>query len=245
MIILRISFLSLLAFVAILLGSCSPAVTTHQLSPSKNGEYVILLHGLARSPESMQPLARELQNAGYGTCVTGYPSRSYTVPQLSERALTPALQKCRDAGAQKIHFIGHSMGAMIARYHLAYHSPTDVGKLVQLAPPNQGSEVVDHLSCWNFFEWINGPAGSTLGTGEYSLASQLSPLSHPTLVVAGYCSINPINSLMIPGPDDGKVSVKNTQAKGVARHVVIKTSHPMIMKNRQAIQETKAFLMAK
>lgn len=242
---MRIVLSFLLVFSLFLLGACSPAVTTHQFTQSKNGEYVILLHGLARSPASMQPLARDLQNAGYGTCVTGYPSRKYSVPDLSERSLSPAIEKCRAAGAEKIHFIGHSMGAMIARHHLAYHPPAEAGKLVQLAPPNQGSEVVDKLSRWGIFGWINGPAGGTLGTGKDSLASRLPPLSHPTLIVAGYCTINPINSLMIPGLDDGKVSVKNTRAKGMERHIIIKASHPMIMKNAQAIQETKAFVMAK
>ncbi|MBK1855462.1 hypothetical protein JO972_10865 [Verrucomicrobiaceae bacterium 5K15] len=223
-------------------SACSPSVTEHEVTPAKNGEYVILLHGLARSPQSMEPLAQALQEEGYGTCNTGYPSTKRTVPELSGTSLREAVAKCRQLGARKIHFIGHSMGAMLARYHLVVEPPKEAGRLIQLAPPNQGSEVVDNLVDRPIFKAVNGPAGSTLGTDPRSLAAKLPALTHETLIIAGRRSVNPINSLMIPGPDDGKVSVENTKATGMKRHIVLACSHPVIMKKRRTIEECIRFL---
>jgi len=104
-------------------------------------DHVILVHGLARSPQSMQPMEKALQGAGYQTVNLRHPSRKKTV-----RAL------------------------------------------------------------------------------------------------AGDRSINSINSRMIPGPDDGKVSVENPKAEGMSDHVVVHRTHPMIMKRREVIDLTLRFL---
>jgi len=111
-----------------------------------------------------------------------------------------------------------------------------------LAPPNQGSEVVDKLG-WTFvFKWLNGPAGNELSTGANSTPNQLGPATYPVGIIAGDCSINWINSLLIPGADDGKVSIERTKLAGMSDHLVIHTAHPFIMKNREAIRQTIQFL---
>ena len=58
----------------------------------------------------------------------------------------------------------------------------------------------------------------------------------------GIRSLNWINSLMIQGADDGKVSVERTKVEGMKGHVVVHATHPCLMKNRQVIGLTLAFL---
>ena len=111
-----------------------------------------------------------------------------------------------------------------------------------LAPPNQGSEVVDKLGGWFLFKWLNGPAGGELGTGTNSVPNRLGPVDYPVGVIAGDRSINWINSLLIPGRDDGKVSIERTKLAGMSDHIVIHTAHPFIMKNRKVIRQTIQFL---
>jgi hypothetical protein len=111
-----------------------------------------------------------------------------------------------------------------------------------LGPPSGGSEVVDRLRSWWLFKKINGPAGAELGTGDDSVPRSLGPVTFETGVIAGDRSINWINSLMIPGPDDGKVSVEHTKVAGMKEHLVLHATHPFLMRNPQAIQATLRFI---
>jgi hypothetical protein len=111
-----------------------------------------------------------------------------------------------------------------------------------LAPPNRGSEVVDKLGGLFLFKWINGPAGNELGTRKDSTPNLLGPANFPVGVIAGDRSINWINSLLIPGRNDGKVSVERTKLGGMSDRIVIHATHPFIMRNREAIRQTIQFL---
>lgn len=111
-----------------------------------------------------------------------------------------------------------------------------------LGPPNQGSEVVDRFSTWKIFKSLNGPAGGELGTDNNSAPNQLGRVNFELGVVAGDRSINWINSLMIEGPNDGKVSVESTKVEGMKEQVVVHTSHPFMMKNKDVLRLTLNFL---
>jgi len=205
-------------------------------------EAVVLVHGLARTPKSMKPLAEHLKKHGYQPHLLSYPSRKADIAVLSKEHLEPIVNKLQQSGYTKIHFVTHSMGGILVRDLLARHRVPELGAVVMLAPPNQGSQVVDKIGHWKAFTYINGPAGKQLGTDDQSIAHQL-PLPHfPLCIIAGDRSINPINSRMIPGKDDGKVSIENTKIEGMHQHIVLHRTHPMIMRAPETFQHTLAFL---
>ncbi len=205
-------------------------------------EHVILLHGLCRTNRSMAPMAETLSAAGYQVSNVSYASRRGSIEQLSERAVGESVKACREDGATVIHFVTHSMGGILVRSYLSRHSMRDLGHVVMLAPPNQGSEVVDRLGGWSLFRFVNGSAGCELGTGAGSTPNRLGPPNFSVGVIAGSRSWNWINSCIIPGADDGKVSVERTKITGMADHVVIPATHTFIMTNGIAIRQTMQFL---
>ena len=213
--------------------------------PAKNAdrhETVILLHGLARSPWTMGKVERALRQDGYTVYNLGYPSRDQTIEALATRIAREVQEKA--AGTTKVHFVAHSMGGIIVRQMLADKSIPNVGRVVMLSPPNQGSEVVDRLGHWRLFKWINGPAGCQLGTGKDSVPCRLGapPPGVEIGVITGDRSINWILSCLIPGKDDGKVSVERAKLPGMKEFRVYHSCHPLIMRKQAVIEDVKAFL---
>jgi triacylglycerol lipase len=207
-------------------------------------EEVVLLHGLCRTSRSMVKMENALTEAGYTVRNVDYPSRTASIQKLADDAIGKAVADCQQDGPAKINFVTHSLGGILVRSYLTRHSIPGLGRVVMLAPPNQGSEVVDKLGWLFLFKWINGPAGNELGTDANSPPNKLGPVNFPVGIIAGDRSVNWINSLLILGSDDGKVSVERTKLAGMSDHIVIHTSHPFIMKNYEVIGQTIQFLRA-
>lgn len=209
---------------------------------TKAQDGVILLHGLARSKDSMNKMETALKQAGFLVVNIDYPSRTASIDELSETTISDALKNETLRECPRIHFVTHSMGGILVRDYFRDHIDKRLGRVVMLGPPNQGSEVVDKLSSWKVFRKLNGPAGSELGTSPDSKPNQLGTVDFELGVIAGDRSINWINSMMIEGQDDGKVSVEHTKVDGMKEHLTLHATHPYLMKNKTAIQQTILFL---
>jgi len=209
---------------------------------SGNGEYVILVHGLARTKYSMRKIQKFLERQGYIVFNFSYPSTKHSIFVLSESYLRKFVQAhCTDP-AKKIHFVTHSMGGILVRFFLNDQKPQHLGRIVMLAPPNQGSEVTDWLKKWPAYRWLLGPAGQQLGTDVRSLPAQLGPVNFDLGVIAGDRSINLLNSLRIPGPGDGKVAVERTKVQGMKDFLLIHKSHTFIMRDKAILKQIDHFL---
>jgi triacylglycerol lipase len=205
-------------------------------------EGVVLLHGLSRSSASLSKIEEALVKAGYVVVNEDYPSHAAPIAQLSQQAIDASLADPRLSDCTKIHFITHSLGGILVRDYLSRQPIPKLGRVVMLGPPNQGSEVTDLVKDWALYQWISGPAGHELGTDAESVPKRLGEVSFDLGVIAGDRSINWINSLIIPGPDDGKVSVRNSRVGGMKDHLVVHATHPMMMRNSAVISACLRFL---
>lgn len=203
---------------------------------------VVLLHGLARSPRSMEPLARRLRSEGYAVLNFGYPSRRQTVEQLAREHLAPAVADFVARTGARLHFVTHSMGGILVRVLLRAQTPPHLGHVVMIAPPSQGSELVDRMGAWPLFRAVNGPAGRELGTGADEIPRRLGAVGYPVGVIAGSRSVNPLLSLLFPGANDGKVSVARAALDGMADFLVMPYSHTFIARRVAVMDQVVHFL---
>ena len=205
-------------------------------------EHVILVHGLWRSSRSMAPMQEALERAGFVVLNIDYPSRDASIEELSEETIGPAIEQCVKKGATKVHFVTHSLGGILVRSYFSRRPADIVGRVVMLGPPNKGSEAVDAFGEFPLFDSIMGPAARELGTHAESTPNILGKPAFDVGIIAGDRTLNLVESAIIPGRDDSKVSVERTKLEGMTDHVIVGASHPFLMSHPRAIRQTIQFL---
>jgi pimeloyl-ACP methyl ester carboxylesterase len=217
-------------------------VSERPASDNLTRDGVVLLHGIGRTALSFRKMQLALEHADFATLNLDYASRRKALEGLAED-IHPAIQHFADRIDGSIHFVGHSMGGLLARVYIARHRPKRLGRVVMLGTPNSGSEIVDRLKNFGPYRAFFGPAGQQLGTQrDATIEALFPPLDYPAGIVAGNRSIDPLASRFLPRPHDGRVSIANTKLEGMADHVVVAASHPWLVRNSEAIAQTIAFL---
>lgn len=208
------------------------------------GQCVVLLHGLGRTHRSLGRIESALREAGFATANIDYPSQSQTIEASARYAVPRGLRDCRAANARSIHFVTHSMGGLVLRYYLSGHDVPELGRVVMLGPPNQGSEVADALAGTAIYDRVNGPAGGQLVTGPEGMPARLGPVAFPLGIITGneQTAIDSVMASRIPGENDGKVAVERAKVEGMSDFLVLPVNHTFMVLNDVVIGQTLHFL---
>ena len=235
---LKCRYALLLLFFVVLLSACE-----RQPEPASKSECVVLLHGLMRTSMSMELLGWSLEDRGYRIANIDYPSREHRIEALAPMAVEAGIEACNQHGeADAIHFVTHSLGGILVRQYFSENRIANMGRVVMLGPPNQGSIAADEMRDVPGFDWINGPAGLQLGKGEESVPLKLGPPDFEFAVIAGNQTIDPVTSAILEDPDDGRVSVSDTRLEGMKDFRVVNASHAFIMQKTQVFLLVEKFL---
>jgi len=228
--------LSSISFV-LLCTSCG----AQDVPPAAAPQRVMLLHGLGRGASSMEELADHLREAGFAVTNFDYPSTDHE-PEVLVEMVAEEVRRCCESSDAPLHFVTHSLGGILTRAYLAGHVPSNLGRVVMLAPPNKGSEIVDTLGENPIFEAILGPTAPELGTDSESFPKRLGPPGFEVGIIAGTSSINPVGSALLPGPSDGTVTVESARLEGAADFLLVDVSHTFIMQDDSVAEQVIHFL---
>jgi pimeloyl-ACP methyl ester carboxylesterase len=204
---------------------------------------VLLLHGHGRTGRSMGALARRLDGAGYRTWAPSYRSLSSDLPDIVEQ-LQRDLSAFQTERQGPLHIVSHSLGGLVARALIGARRPRLLGRVVMLGPPNAGSEWADLLFRMRLNRIVLGRVADHLRTRRKpDHEAMLGAVDFDLGIIAGDRALDPLfPRLVLPRPNDGKVTVAATKVAGMKDRITLPVSHTLMVNDRRVADQMLAFL---
>ena len=197
-------------------------------------EHVILLHGVWMRGLTLFSLARRLRAAGYSVDVFDYASVFGDSMRTCERLRT----RMREAGTDRVHLVGHSLGGIVALEATRRMRDLPRGHIVCLGPPLKGSSVARLLAHFPGGRWILGANHDALVAGVERWDG-----SRPVGVVAGQMPFGlGVTIGALSAPHDGTVTVEETRLGGLADHCTVDATHTGLLFSSDVAELTVGFL---
>jgi pimeloyl-ACP methyl ester carboxylesterase len=213
-------------------------VRTRQLPPD-SGHAVILIHGIGRSSKSLNAVARSLADLPVFCVPFDYPSTRVSLADCADY-LRQVIQSL--TSAERISFVVHSMGGLVVRRMLQDLPDPRCHRLIMMGTPNHGAELAGMLKKFFLFRAIWGPAGQELAGGAGSALASLPTPAFPFGVIAGGRGDDEGYNQLLPGDDDGTVTVASTRLQGAADFLRIPRLHSFLMSDQTALEAVRCFL---
>lgn len=218
--------------------------------PVNQPTVVILAHGLARTRGCWDPMKRAIAEKT-GWQVIDFTYASTRKPMADHAAALRQLIEGLGPEVTTIHLAGHSMGNIVIRHYLG--DTTDpatgrqgdprIGRIVMIAPPNQGSRVARVLQPTGVFSLTTGRSGVELGRDWKDLEPRLAvPAGEFGIIAGGKTDGGSGFHPVFRGPNDLTVSVEETKLAGAGDFLVQPWLHPTIMKQPDVVAATVRFL---
>jgi predicted alpha/beta hydrolase family esterase len=217
-----------------------------KLAPMQ-GKAVVILHGLFRTRSAMAKLRTAIADGNYLVFCMGYPTTRGSVADHA-RSLDSAVRSLE--GISEINFVAHSLGNLVVRHWLkdiaeagvALPAGLTFGRMVMLAPPNFQPQLATKLLRTQFATFIAGAAAEQMATGWENLESRLTTPPFEFGVLAGGKGDNRGYNPLIPGDDDGVITVESTRLPGARDFRRLSVLHSFFMNDPKVHEMTARFL---
>jgi len=201
----------------------------------KNNEVVILLHGLGLSSYTLLYIEHSLAAMGYKTVNVDYPSRGYCVTDLFDIVTTKITQENKSFNEyDKVHFVGHSLGGILARMLALEYVGFNLGMCIALGSPNQGSSLANRLSSCRLIRGHFGPALFDI-CPKSEFINSLDSLPKRYKLIAGTRSKFTFFGWWFKDINDGTVMLKEMIPNGLSEGSIyyFDVSHSSMLFNRE------------
>lgn len=197
-------------------------------------EHVILLHGLWMRGFTLAALRRRLEREGYTVDLFDYAS----VLHQPEKSIAKLIAHVKAVRARKIHFVGHSLGGLIALRAVQRLPRALPGSIVCLGSPLRGSAVARSIAQMPGGALVIGKSLDVLLDGLDRWSGK-----RPVGVIAGRLPFG-LGLVLgaLPAPHDGTVSVEETRLPGVTDHCIVPATHTGLLFSDEVASQTISFL---
>ncbi|MEO8143079.1 MAG: alpha/beta fold hydrolase [Betaproteobacteria bacterium] len=201
---------------------------------------IILIHGLWVPGFVMKPLAGRLGRAGFRCHIFSYLGAARPMPGHIER-LARFAQEIGPA-----HFVGHSLGGLLAMETLRRHAEVAAGRVVLLGTPAGGSFAGRRFARYKVGRWMFGHSAH-YWPERNSESRPAARWTRPEAlgVIAGSLPVGLGRAFgRLPGVNDGAVSLEETTIDGMADRVVLPVGHSGMLVSARVAAQIAAFLAA-
>jgi hypothetical protein len=207
--------------------------------PPMEGKAIVVLHGLFRTRSSMASLTSSLSKSGaYNVFCVGYPTTRGSVEQHA-RSLDNVVRSLE--GISEINFIAHSLGNLVVRHWLHDFAAAErtlpqgqaFGRMVMLAAPNRQPKLATILVRGSVANFVAGPAAEAMATGWEKLEPKLATPHFEFGVLAGGQGDGKGFNPLLPGDDDGVVTVESTRLPGARDFRLLPVLHSFFMNDKR------------
>lgn len=219
-----------------------------EVLPAEPRHAVVLLPGILRSKDSLAALARDLRGAGYRVVDVNYPS---ILRPIREHADQVERVVARLEGVERVSFVTHSMGGLVARELLGRRhddadpqlwtrsGPVPVHGVCTLFTPHRGAHLAEAWHDNWLYQLIYGPAGQEL---RPEVVRRIAIPRVPFACFAGGRGDGEGRSESIPGDDDGTVGVDEARLDGAHEFRLFDVGHTFGMNDDSVRRAVLDFL---
>ncbi len=201
---------------------------------------VILVHGFGGMLTTLDQFHGPLREDGFATETITYPSTRQSVEAHAD-GLAKILVTL--SGVEQVSFVTYSMGALVVRAALSrpevQNSGLEFSKIVMIAPPNQGLQLVTYIQDWWLYRVITTDTGQDLKPGS---ASRVDLPDTPVGIVAGVSRRQEGFNPFLEGNNDGVVRLDETILSGAKDWTTVSANHWNIDSKTETVTAVRNFL---
>ena len=183
---------------------------------------------------TLSALAGRLREAGFLTENFEYSSMESGSDSAAERLR----QRMQTHMGDVVHLLGHSLGGLVALHAVDTDDKLPDGRIVCIGSPLNGSAAARGLDSHMGMHWMLGQSREMLRSGfnEWTRPREVG-------VIAGTKSVG-LGSVFgsLPTPNDGTVSVVETQLPGITDHCSLPVTHSGMVFSSDVAAQCVAFL---
>jgi len=193
---------------------------------------VCLVHGLWMKGYEMYVLEKRLQARGFRTARFSYASMACTIEENAHRLH----RFLKENAMQECFFASHSYGGLVTCTYLGIYGSRRPTRVVFLGSPISGATLVSKLEGLGILRLLTGKSLEPLKRGCFP-----APDEHRCAMIAGNLNLG-LGMFFLKGPADGLVTVSDTMAPWLEKHVLLKCSHLALLFSKKATTICADFL---